>query len=263
MPYSIFDLDNCLSDDEWRLNLIDFTKENLDERYEEYHKCCGRDKTNERTLNVLFRTFQTCTPVFFTARPAEYREVTSDWIKHNLHIEHPILYMREWNDHRHGAVLKEGMLKKFTANFVPDNHAISLAFDDRLDIVEMYRSNGIEARQLKIHDRCALTPPIPSPPPSPKLTAADILGEMADTYRERNKVYGDNFRIVGKVLADLHPDGATQLSASDHELYHLWSLLVVKLSRFAVGGLTHLDSIHDLSVYAAMIEALLRERGAK
>jgi len=93
-------------------------------------------------------------------------------------------------------------------------------------------------------------------PPS----AADILGEMAETFRERNKVYGDNFRRVGHVLQALHPQGVTQNTALDHELFHLWSLLIVKASRFAVSGLTHEDSIHDLAVYAAMLESILKER---
>ena len=93
-----------------------------------------------------------------------------------------------------------------------------------------------------------------------RITAADILAEMAETYRERNKVYGDNFRLVGPVMAALHPEGIELKTAADHELFHLYSLVIVKLSRFATSNCRHLDSIHDAAVYAAMIEAILKER---
>lgn len=88
----------------------------------------------------------------------------------------------------------------------------------------------------------------------------DILAEMAQTFKERNAVYGDNYKMVADLMCTLHPNGFNQLSNQDHELGHLWSLLIVKLSRFAISGLTHKDSIHDLAVYAAMIEAILTNR---
>lgn len=94
-------------------------------------------------------------------------------------------------------------------------------------------------------------------------TAASILDAMAETYRERNKVYGDNFRRVGPVMSELHPDGVLLRTPQEHEVFHLWSLIIVKLTRFATSGLTHEDSIHDAGVYAAMIESILKERKKK
>jgi hypothetical protein len=90
-------------------------------------------------------------------------------------------------------------------------------------------------------------------------TAADVLAEMAQTYRERNKVYGDNFRMVAKLVAVLFPNGVpSELVVTDQ--WHLFELKLVKLSRFAISNLTHVDSIHDDAVYAAMIEAILTEK---
>lgn len=91
-------------------------------------------------------------------------------------------------------------------------------------------------------------------------TAADILQDMADTFRERNSVYGDNFRKVGPVMKCLHPDGVKLVDELDHEFFHLYSLLIVKLTRFATSNLTHIDSIHDMCVYGSMLEAILKER---
>lgn len=90
-------------------------------------------------------------------------------------------------------------------------------------------------------------------------TAADILAEMADTYRERNKVYGDNYKRVGEVMMALFPEGVTINTKEQFNVWHLFELMVVKLTRFANSGLTHEDSIHDLAVYAAMVESLIRK----
>lgn len=90
-------------------------------------------------------------------------------------------------------------------------------------------------------------------------TAADILAEMADTYRERNKVYGDNYKRVGAVMAAMFPNGVDLFTEDDYNVWHLFELMVVKLTRFANSGLTHEDSIHDAAVYAAMVESLIRK----
>ena len=94
------------------------------------------------------------------------------------------------------------------------------------------------------------------------MSAAEILSSMATTYRERNKVYGDNFRNVAPVMKALFPQGVpSELVTTDQ--FHLFELMVVKLSRYANSGLTHQDSIHDLAVYAAMCEACLLESKEK
>jgi len=87
----------------------------------------------------------------------------------------------------------------------------------------------------------------------------EILEKMADTFRERNAVYGDNFRMVAKLMAVLFPKGVPpELVVQDH--FHLFELILVKLSRYAISDLTHIDSIHDLAVYAAMCESINHER---
>lgn len=94
----------------------------------------------------------------------------------------------------------------------------------------------------------------PARPPN----AADVLQGMANTYRERNAVYGDNFRMVGPMMRALFPRGVPpEVLHSDQ--FHLFELILVKLSRFAISNLSHTDSIHDAAVYAAMIEAIIHE----
>lgn len=89
--------------------------------------------------------------------------------------------------------------------------------------------------------------------------AADIMEGMAKTYRERNAVYGDNYKMVGKLMAVLFPHGVPK-EVLHSDQFHLFELKLVKLSRFAISNLTHVDSIHDDGVYSAMIQSILEER---
>ncbi len=92
-----------------------------------------------------------------------------------------------------------------------------------------------------------------------KISVPDLLTDMANTYRERNAVYGDNWRTVGTVMAALYPKGVVLHSADEFNKWHLFELIIVKLTRFVNSQLNHADSIHDIAVYAAMIEAILQE----
>lgn len=96
-----------------------------------------------------------------------------------------------------------------------------------------------------------------------KKNAADILAEMADTYRDRNKVYGDNYKRVGDVMMALFPNGVELKTQEAFNIWHLFELMIVKVTRFANTGLSHVDSIHDCAVYAAMVESLLKKDQTK
>lgn len=87
-------------------------------------------------------------------------------------------------------------------------------------------------------------------------TAADILTQMADTYRERTALYGGNFETVGKLLAALFPDGV-EPALLHSPIFHLLVQQLNKIARFAATGCTHADSVHDCAVYGAIIESLL------
>jgi hypothetical protein len=90
-------------------------------------------------------------------------------------------------------------------------------------------------------------------------TADQILQSAGETFKERNAVYGSNYKMVGKLMAVLFPDGVSpELLHSD--MFHLFELKLVKISRFAISGMTHKDSIRDDCVYSAMIESILSEK---
>lgn len=89
-------------------------------------------------------------------------------------------------------------------------------------------------------------------------TADQFLTEAAETFKEKNKEYGDNYKNVGGAMAALFPDGVTLKTADDFNRFHIFMLGVVKQSRYCInwnkGG--HQDSVHDNTVYSAMLESI-------
>jgi len=101
------------------------------------------------------------------------------------------------------------------------------------------------------------------PPHKRPANAGDVLAEMHGTFVEKNRSYGDNYIMVGRVMQALFPEGVVLASAEDFELFHLFELKVVKLTRFVISGLKHIDSVHDDAIYSAMIEAILINRSER
>lgn len=87
---------------------------------------------------------------------------------------------------------------------------------------------------------------------------ADILQSGADTFRERHNVYGDNYLTVGRVMTAFFPDGLPLKTEDDHNRFHIFMLMVVKMTRYVEnwrrGG--HDDSLLDNAVYAAMLASI-------
>lgn len=276
LPVAVFDLDNCLSDDEWRHNLIDFGAADMTERYRKYHAACGRDIAVARTVKVLVRHLREGHAIaFVTARPVSVRAQTVDWILGRLSvcIRHEwtdvvewegwqnarnayALIMRNDGDNRSSVDVKRDAVNSLP-DYFPSYAFVAKAYDDRQDIVDMYRSMGIPAEVLKIHDTCMVA--VPQKSEQDGNTASVILHGMAKTFEERNAVYKDNYKLVGKLMAVLYPNGLPGSTERDYNLTHLWVLILVKLTRFVASGHSHRDSVHDIAVYAAMIEAILNE----
>ena len=87
----------------------------------------------------------------------------------------------------------------------------------------------------------------------------DILREMASTFEKRGAIYGDNWEKIGSVMRALFPDGFNCSTEYEHNVYHLFMMIMVKITRLAATNLYHIDSAHDIGVYAAMLETLIRK----
>ena len=232
MNYIVFDLDGCIADDRRRRPL-------LKNGYDAYHS----DMTNDPVVNAdavlaAYETDGICV-VFLTARPEKWRHQTESWLLKNFPDTgeaDTVLIMRKDDDVRGSVELKTEAIKKL------GTERVLKFYDDRADVVAAIGALGIDARILTL-----------------PVDASDILSEMGTTYAERNAVYRDNYTRVAPVIKALWPEGVpAELVTEDR--WHLFELMVVKLTRFATSGLTHQDSIHDAAVYAAMIESDLRRK---
>lgn len=87
-------------------------------------------------------------------------------------------------------------------------------------------------------------------------TTPEILEAAAATFRERNAAYKSNYLMVAPIVAVMWPEGVPPELVVTHR-WHLFELMLVKLTRFAISDLTHQDSIRDTIVYGAMVESLL------
>lgn len=288
--YAIWDLDNCLFDDSDRIPLIDWSTKDATLRYQAYHKACIHDLPGNRELfEGINKTFA---PLFVTGRPESVRQESIAAILSYFPVAvkwGPIqILMRPDGDERSSEHLKLDLVRTWIG--AAEDRVVALAFDDHRGIVEMYKRDlDIPAVELRIHDMDAfkgehelsrkdssnqardsnaqaeyLGGPAQGARPVrrpvlPRRSAGDILREMAGTFDMRNSQYRDNSKMVPKMVAILFPNGVPSHIVVEEE-WHLFELILVKLTRFATSELTHIDSVHDMAPYCAMIEAILQEK---
>jgi hypothetical protein len=154
MSIIILDLDNCIADDRHRIPHIRWKMLDPDRRYHDYHMLSAWDEPGNHDL------WQD-TPhdiVVFTARPVAFSTMTREWLRRQGIRPREIL-MRNPNDHRPSVALKRTQLLWLTSYYGVKLTDIAAAYDDRLDVVEMYRDRGLHAEVRAIHDLCAYTRP--------------------------------------------------------------------------------------------------------
>lgn len=87
---------------------------------------------------------------------------------------------------------------------------------------------------------------------------AQELEESANTFQQRNELYGNTYKQHGNVMAALFPNGIQLETTHDMNRMGVLNMMVSKLTRYAnnwsEGG--HYDSLHDLAVYSTMLNDL-------
>lgn len=260
--YAIFDLDGCISDDSYRHSRINADASNNWDRYDEYHSYCGSDLPLIPGAQSLRNAIEAgITPIFITARPEKWRGETRDWLLRQFHIRDldsyaknlvghvGFLFMRLNTDERDSVEIKKDIVKN-VLNLTRSNSIIA-AYDDREDIITMYNAvydiQAFICDKDGVRDHLGLHKPVQIKQASPRCDdhparkdyndVGDLLASMAETFRERNAAYGNNGIKVGDVFKVLFPNGVRLESAADQRIYHLFSLLIVKLTRFANSGM--------------------------
>lgn len=145
--YIIFDIDGTLADISQRLHFIQGEKKD----WESFYNAMDKDQPiYEMALLLRVLLFTTLTDteyevVFVTGRPEKYREKTMKWLSNIAHIENlnDRLFMRKDGDFRQDYVIKREIVEK-----LKERGPIRMAFEDRDQVVQMYRSLGIRCLQV-------------------------------------------------------------------------------------------------------------------
>lgn len=139
MTAYIFDIDGTLSDLSHRLHFITGEKKDWDGFFGAVYE----DAVHEHVADVL-RALATMWPiVLVSGRSDQARTDTERWL-HDNNIPFNMLYMRRQGDHRPDYRVKKDLL----GMLVSDGYTPIMAFDDRDQVVKMWRENGIPCAQV-------------------------------------------------------------------------------------------------------------------
>lgn len=257
MNVIICDIDNCIAHDEWRIPFINWAEADLDKRFHAYHTLSVQDEACTLWLSEAVQNLEANHIHFFTARGTRYAAQTHHWLREVAGFK-PFeysLHMRNNADHRSSVLLKEEMLLNLNHHDGVRRADIVAAYDDRADIVEMYRANDIRSEVRALHSA-----KIWERGGAPPRTVPELLRAGADTFEQRNALYGDNYKHFGATMSGMFPGGLTLRTAEDWNRAGLLIQCASKLTRYAAqfekGG--HRDSAHDLSVYGAMLQEMTK-----
>ena len=138
----IFDIDGTIADLSHRLHFI----QQKPADWKAFFAACKDDKPIPEVITVL----QTLSReghfiVLITGRSDECKPQTIQWLGLNM-IDQDLLYMRKKGDHRQDDVVKAELLQLYIDEFKPPK--IDGVFEDRQQVVDMYRSKGLRVFQV-------------------------------------------------------------------------------------------------------------------
>ena len=155
MKYILLDIDNCISDDAWRIPRIAWQHTDKMRRYHDYHLLSGFDRCVNRHL---FQSPLTKI-VLLTGRPVMYYALTEEWLRREASIERFTLLMRNNYDFRSSVEVKRSQLGWLSEYGIHLSNVV-MAYDDRQEIVTMYKEFGLNAKVVNIHNQDAYHNPL-------------------------------------------------------------------------------------------------------
>jgi phosphoglycolate phosphatase-like HAD superfamily hydrolase len=139
----IFDIDGTLADLTHRLHFI--TGETKD--WDTFYKACYNDApifeviTIARALDAAGHTI-----VYSTGRVTLVLESTKKWLQKYRLPQFANVFMRTDGDHREDSVVKSELLDTINAAYA--NEKLGGIFEDRQQVVDMYRARGLRVFQV-------------------------------------------------------------------------------------------------------------------
>jgi hypothetical protein len=89
---------------------------------------------------------------------------------------------------------------------------------------------------------------------------ADALQCVARLLLSRDKEYRGSDTMLARVMSELHPEGLALNTIEDYHRFHIWMLMIVKVTRYAKNWEKgHEDSLRDLAAYSGMLIAIDRD----
>jgi|TARA_R100000808_G_C2155393_1_gene167753 hypothetical protein len=83
------------------------------------------------------------------------------------------------------------------------------------------------------------------------------IEEALKTAKQRGEQYGHSYLVQGEIMKILFPNGIDLKTPEDFNRYGALNLIVTKLIRYCnKWDKPHQDSIHDLGVYAFILETI-------
>jgi phosphoglycolate phosphatase-like HAD superfamily hydrolase len=143
IPCYLFDIDGTLSDVTHRLHYIAGTKD-----WDSFFAACVDDPPIEHACTLARTLIDADREVIFVSgRSDRVHDETRTWLKQHVHLNAGYglrLYMRKHGDHREDHVVKGELLDRI----IQDGFTPLIAFDDRDQVVKMWRECGVPCYQV-------------------------------------------------------------------------------------------------------------------
>lgn len=136
-----FDLDGTLADITHRLHFI----QSKPKDWKSFFAACVDDEPIEPIVRLCYQLMQDYSfeVEIWSGRSDEVRTQTDEWLRKNWLGDHSILRMRKVGDYRPDHVVKGEWFDSLGEHEKP-----VIAFDDRQQVVDMWRSKGVICCQV-------------------------------------------------------------------------------------------------------------------
>jgi phosphoglycolate phosphatase-like HAD superfamily hydrolase len=138
----IFDIDGTLADISHRLEFIQHEPKD----WRKFFAACDDDDPIWPVIHTLDALHDHGHVILLiSGRSDEVRYKTADWMR-NHNVRYHEMYMRKEGDHREDSVVKAELLEKAKTDWKA--FGIAGVFEDRKQVVDMYRSKGLRVFQV-------------------------------------------------------------------------------------------------------------------